>query len=410
MPPPVKADAPRLLSLDAYRGFVMLAMASNGLGFYAVYRGMVDATPGGSVDPVWQFLGLQFEHVPWVGCSFWDLIQPSFIFMVGVAMPYSHASRVAKGDSPPRLAWHVIYRSLVLIALGVFLTSAYATQPNFIFTNVLAQIGLGYAFVYLLIGRGLPLQFLALTTILVGYWLFFFLYPEPGPDFNWKAVGVDVNKIEPLTGIMAHWNKNANAASAFDQWFLNLFPTKTPFVYNGGGYTTLNFIPSMATMLLGLMAGELLRQPRSWLEKLLRLIFGGLVCLTIGMVLGGTVCPLVKRIWTPSWALYSSGWTFLMLAGFYAVIDVLGWYRWAFPLTVVGMNSIAMYIMAQGFFRNWVRDQLKIYFGPEMYKGKWFGQSWFDAQYQPIAEAIVPLFMLWLICWWMYRQRIFVRI
>src|SRR5262249_35167371 len=124
----------RLTSLDAYRGFIMLVMASAGFGFPAVAKQFPDSL-------AWKFLGYEFDHVAWLGCSFWDLIQPSFMFMVGVAMPYSFASRQAKGHGRWRNAGHVLWRSFVLIALAVFLTSNRAPQTRFLFTNVLAQIG-----------------------------------------------------------------------------------------------------------------------------------------------------------------------------------------------------------------------------------------------------------------------------
>ena len=111
--PAAKPD--RLISLDAYRGFIMLAMASGGLGFAAMAQ-----KDGFSDSPLWQALAFQFDHVPWVGCSFWDLIQPSFMFMVGVALPYSYASRKARGESERRVFAHTVLRAVVLILLGIF--------------------------------------------------------------------------------------------------------------------------------------------------------------------------------------------------------------------------------------------------------------------------------------------------
>src|SRR5947207_2255007 len=124
----------RLVSLDAYRGFIMLAMASGGLGFTEVAKHFPESK-------AWQFLGYEFGHVPWTGCAFWDLIQPSFMFMVGVALPYSYYSRRVKGQSYPRILGHTVVRSLILIALGVFLSSNGSPQTNFTFVNVLCQIG-----------------------------------------------------------------------------------------------------------------------------------------------------------------------------------------------------------------------------------------------------------------------------
>jgi predicted acyltransferase len=178
-----------------------------------------------------------------------------------------------------------------------------------------------------------------------------------------------------------------------------MFPTEKPFVYNKGGYQTLNFIPSMATMLFGLMAGELLRSSRQARSKLRLLLMGGAICLTLGFVLGLTVCPSVKRIWTPTWAIFSTGWTFYMLAAFYWIIDIGGYKRWAFPLVVVGMNSIAMYCMSQ-LMKPWVRRTLDT----------WVSKESFAGTYGIIWQSVVVLLVLWLFCLWMYRRKIFIRI
>jgi predicted acyltransferase len=446
---------PRLVSLDAYRGFIMLAMASSGLYLSRVAQRVPTDDPLQFLRPwvgsfteniysfleqlgcgkvelnyAWHFLAFHSDHVPWVGGGFWDMIQPAFMFMVGVAIPYSYASRKAKGDSEARIWFHTIWRAIILVALAIFLSSplthrftvmpaagalgpgatAAASLPSetyFIFTNVLAQIGLGYAFVFLLRGRGLWIQLAALAAVLAGSWLLFFLYPLPGPDFDYAAAGaVQTDWSQMPTWVanempawFAHWDKNANAASSFDTWFMNLFPRRAWFVYNEGGYTTLNFLPSMATMILGLMAGEMLRGPGPRSVKLLYLLVAGLACLGLGLLAGEFVCPIVKRIWTPSWAVYSSGWVLLMLAGFYAVIDVIGWKRWALPLTVVGMNSIAIYCMSQ-LMRGFLRDRFA------MHLPAW----WFGEPYGIVLQSALILLIFWLICVWMYRSRIFLRI
>jgi predicted acyltransferase len=384
----------RLASLDAYRGFIMLVMATDGLALAAAARKF----PG---DPVWHFLAHHTEHVAWVGCSFWDLIQPSFMFMVGVALPYSFASRRARGEPYGRSFFHAVWRSALLVLLGVMLYSPNkAGRTNWIFPNVLAQIGLAYPFLFLLAGRGFRVQLAALLAVLVGYTLLFGLYPLPGPGFDYASVGLAPDWPR-LTGWFAHWEKNVNAAADFDRWFLNLFPRAEPFRFNDGGYQTLNFVPSLATMILGLMAGEVLRSGRSGRAKLAILVAAGVLCLAAGLLAGEYVCPIVKRIWTPSWALYSAGWTFWMLAGFYAVMDLAGWRRWAFPLAVVGMNSIAMYLMAQRvLLKGWVESRMRIHLGPQ----------WFEGTYGPILLSASSVFLLWLICLWMYRRGIFLRI
>jgi predicted acyltransferase len=406
--PQPKPPPERLMSLDAYRGFIMLMMASHAFGFPVINRELKGS------HPLWAFLGYQFDHVPWVGCAFWDLIQPSFMFMVGVAVPYSLAARKEKGDSDGEIFFHALWRSLVLILLAVILSSPISipsdtgtvTGPttNWIFTNVLAQIGLGYIFVVLLSDRGIFVQWFAIGAILAGYTVWFMSYPAPSADHDWASVGVPAT-WEHLTGSFAHWDKNSNAAHAFDVWFLNLFPRAVPFFFNTGGYQTLNFIPSMATMLLGLMAGEMLRDDRrSRVQKWAMLMWAGLGCLIVGTIMGMTICPIVKRIWTPSWAIFSAGWTFLMLGVFYGLIDVRGYRGWAFPFVVVGMNSIGIYLMAQHTMWSWIQTNLKVHLGSSWFA---FSPSWVIG---PFLHSLASLLVLWLICFWMYRRKIFLKI
>lgn len=411
-PAPVAAAKPaagtkpaRLVSLDAYRGFIMLAMASGGFAFSTIAK-----KPEYKNSPLWQFLAYQFDHVEWTGCGFWDLIQPSFMFMVGVAIPYSYAARKAKNQSEGQIWFHTVLRAMLLVALGVFLASGSDhKQTNFLFTNVLAQIGLGYCFVYALHGICWRKQVTALVVILVGYWLFFALFPPMDADVGSLGISPAWEKEHWMTGLAAHWNKNVNAANAFDQWFLNLFPRATEFIFERGGYQTLNFVPSMATMIFGLMAGELLQSERSKQDKFVALCLAGLFCLGLGLFLDVTVCPSVKRIWTPSWAIFSSGWTFLMLAGFFGIIDIWGAQRWAFALVVVGMNSIAVYMMAQ-LLKGWTWETMRRHFGQHIFEGTFLGRSWFDPVFEPVARSVAFLVVLWLVSLWMYRQKIFVKI
>jgi predicted acyltransferase len=419
MPEPT-TDSPteRLVSLDAYRGFVMLAMASGGFAFPEVASNFPDSQ-------LWSALDRQFEHVRWQGCSFWDLIQPSFMFIVGVAMPFSYAQRAARGEPWSRQFAHALWRSVVLVALGVFLASAWEPRTNFSFVNVLSQIGLGYMFVFLLLGRSAAVQVAAVAAVLVGYWLLFATYPLPGPKFPYREVGLS-NAWPFLQGFPAHWEKNTNVAAAFDRWFLNLFPhpSDTPFRFNPEGYATLNFVPSIATMLAGVLAGELLRSRRSAVSKLQALLIVGAVCIAAGSALDGTVCPVVKKIWTPSWVIFSAGWTCWLLAAFYGVIDVVGLRRWAFPLVVVGVNSIAMYLMAQ-LIKPFIARSLQTHFGTlwtALAKSRLVDEfvvrnyeahlhpALFQGLHGPIFRSACVLFVLWLICLWMYRRKIFLKI
>lgn len=393
--PPPRTSPGRLTSLDAYRGFVMFLMMAEVLRCCRVAAAL-------PASGLWRFLCHHQSHVEWIGCSLHDLIQPSFSFMVGVALPFSIASRGARGQSPARMTGHAFWRALVLVLLGVFLRSTGSPQTYWTFEDTLTQIGLGYGALFLLGFRPVRDQWVALAVILVGYWAAFALHSVP-PDFDYAKVGVPKDWPHLMTGFAAHWNKNSNLAWAFDTWFLNLFPRQKPFEFNGGGYATLSFIPTLGTMILGLIAGGVIRSERAPGAKLQWLLLAGIIGLVSGALIGWLgICPVVKRIWTPSWTLYSGGWCFLWLAGFYLVIEIVGFKGWAFPLAVIGMNSIAAYCIAH-LFEGFILKNLKTHLGQNAFK------ICGDA-YEPFLHGAAVLLVFWLILFWMYRRKIFLRV
>jgi heparan-alpha-glucosaminide N-acetyltransferase len=386
----------RLVSLDAYRGFVMLLMMAEVLRLSRVSRALPESW-------FWGFLSHHQSHVEWIGCSLHDLIQPSFSFAVGVALPFSLAARTARGQSQKQMIIHAFTRAVILICLGVFLRSVNRPMTYFTFEDTLTQIGLGYGFLFLLGMRSMRAQWIALGVILVGYWLAFALYRLPPPDFDTTTVGVPKDWSHWMSGFAAHWNKNTNLAWRFDVWFLNLFPREKPFAFNGGGYATLSFIPTLGTMILGLIAGNVFRSKREPLSKVKWFVIAGLVGLISGWLIGRLgVCPVVKRIWTPSWVLFSGGWCFLLTAAFYTLIDVKGWKRWAFPLVVIGMNSIAAYCIAE-LLPGFITATLKTHLGQNSFKV--FGEA-----YEPLLVGGCALIVYWAALFWMYRRKIFLRV
>jgi predicted acyltransferase len=390
-----RQPAVRNVAVDAYRGFVMLLMMGEVLQFSRISQ----AFPA---SWFWRILAFNQTHAEWAGCSLHDLIQPGFSFLVGVALPYSIASRLAKGATFGKLLAHTAWRALVLIALGIFLRSMSSPQTNFTFEDTLTQIGLGYVFLFLLGFRSPRFQWTALAVILFGYWLAWALYPAPGPGFNWQAVGVPANWTHFYTGFAAHWNKNSNLGQAVDLWFLNLFPRPKPFAYNDGGYLTLSFIPTLGTMILGLIAGRWLRAaaPRIPMK---RLLLAGVIGIAAGLLLHVTgICPVVKRIWTPSWTLFSGGACFLFLAAFSWVIEVKGYKKWSYFLVVVGMNSIAAYLIAH-LFEDFIVSSFHINLGQHVFQI-------FGTAYEPLTQGVFVLFTYWLILLWMYRKKLFLKI
>jgi len=395
--PERKAEtASRLISLDAFRGLVMILMLAEQMRLPEVARAFPHSA-------VWRLIAFNTEHVEWQGCSLHDLIQPAFSFLVGAALPFSIASRKRRGERFGQMLGHALWRALLLISLGIFLRSLGSPRTYFTFEDTLTQIGLGYVFLFLL-GFSRPrTQVVTLVLILICFWGAFALYPAPSPQFDYARVGVPQNWSHNYTGFLSHWNKNSNLAWAFDVWFLNLFPREQTFVFNEGGWSTLSFIPTLGTMILGLLAGEWLKGKGSKEQKLRGLVIAGTGLLLLGLVCQWAgICPIVKRVWTSSYTLYSGGWVVLILAGFYALIEWKGWRRWAFPLVVVGMNSIAVYVMSwtmSSFFSNALNRHL----------GRAIS-AMAGPTFQPVLHGFVVIMIFWFILFWMYRRKIFLRI
>jgi predicted acyltransferase len=391
----------RLVSLDTYRGLVMLLMASEGFGLAEVAKHFPESG-------VWREFARQSDHVRWQGCTVWDLIMPAFLFIVGVAVPFSLASRRRRGQGSVRILGHAIWRSIVLVLLGILIMSEGAARTNFNFINVLAQIGLGYWVVVLLAERGWRVQLAAIGLILVGDWLWFAIYPLPSAGFDFASVGQPAKWQHP-EGLAAHWDLNTNPAAAFDRWFLNLFPRGEPFRFREGGGTTPNFVPAMATMLIGVMAGGWLRSGRGEGQIVRGLLVAGVALVIAGIALDPAIlpgvettrysmCPIIKRLWTPSYVLYSGGWVMLAAAALYWIVDVLKWRWWTRPFVVVGMNSLVMYLLA-AFLDGWMRRTLSTHVG-----------FLFSGTFGPMVESAAVLAVFWLVCWWLYRRRVFVRV
>ena len=280
------APATRITSIDAFRGFVMFLMLAEAMRLWTLHRAFPD-------EPLLGDRGLQHDARAVAG-MFAPRSDPASLLV-------SRRGRAAlldrqpprRGESFGRMLGHAVWRSAALILLGIFLRSMESPHTYWTFEDTLTQIGLGYTFLFLLgvrvaarAGRSV------FTLILVGFWGAFALYPLPGPDFDYTQVGVPANWPHLYTGFLAHFNKNSNLSWAFDVWFLNLFPREAPFRFNEGGWSTLSFIPTLATMQLGMWAGRWLQTPRSTVDKLKGLIAGGVALTLAGLVLQWLhICP-----------------------------------------------------------------------------------------------------------------------
>lgn len=393
---PILTKPPRNVAVDAYRGLVMLLMMAEVLRLSVVARAYPNSL-------FWPILAFNQTHVEWTWLGLHDLIQPSFTFLVGVALPYSIRSRQRKGETFAHSLAHTIIRSFILIALGIFLRSIGKPITYFTFEDTLTQIGLGYTFAFLLAWCKPRWQWIAFAVILFGYWLAWALYPLPPANFDYASVGVTPEwHSHLLHGFAAHWNKNANLGQAFDVWFLNLFPRTSPFLFNRGGYLTLSFIPTLGTMLLGLFAGRWLiaSAPQIPFRRLLiaatALTASGVLLHVLG------INPIVKRIWTPAWTLFSGGLCFYLLTAFLWLVDKHKQHKLAFPLVVVGMNSIAAYLIAH-LWEDFVESSLRTHLGDRVL-------NIFGTGLQPLLLGGLTLLIYWYALYWMYRRNIFLRI
>lgn len=371
-PRAASSEGGRLQSLDAFRGLIMSTLLCGGI--FQSLKGVSG----------WNVLARQNEHVEWAGCTYWDLIQPSFTFMVGVAMPFAYARREALGDTWTQRLGHALLRAFNLMLIGILLDHFGAEKIQIGFIRVLQQIAISYCLAFFFVGRGLRAPAVAAAVLLVGYQLLWMHNPWNGAGGPW-AMG------------------NENIGGAFDRWLLGR--------NYSGFYVGMNAIPATATMLFGVMAGVLVQRTVAGgtegavdrgaaRRKACAVLLGaGLAGIAAGLA-SSPWFPLIKRIWTPSFAIYAGGWTTLMLLAFYWSIEVMGWRRWSFPLVVVGTNSIAAYVLGNA-FGGWFRGASNAWIG-------WLkaplGEAWW-----PVAQRGLFALAAWGVLYWLWRRKIFFK-
>jgi predicted acyltransferase len=366
---PVPAAPERLGSLDAFRGFVMLWI----IGGEGLMVGLAALGHNRVIDTV----VYELSHSPWQGLRFYDCIWPSFMLMVGVSVPLSFAKRSLTQTYQQQLA-HAAKRAIVLFLLGSVRESISLGSPYLIeLSSALQPIAIAYFVAVLVVRKSWRFQALLGAGILAGYALVLALIRAPGISAG--SYGFNHNLV--------HWVDIALLGQAhWDRW---------PYAQEGWG-TVLSMIPTISTTLLGLLIGELLMSTRSKQIKA-KFIGGiGLGCLAIGY---GTslVVPVVMKMWTASYGLMSAGWACLMLLFFYWLIDIRGYRKWAFPLTVIGMNAIFIYMFTSIIHLDPIVDV--------------FTQG--IVRVLPNAELlfqqVTVLAVEWFILFWMYKRNIFLR-
>jgi len=355
--PEGRTEPKRYTSLDAYRGFIMLILASEGFGFAALRD-----------NPTWGGVARWFDHVPWEGGVFWDMIQPAFMFMVGLAMPFALARRKELGAAERDNFRHVLFRSLRLVILSqiIIWVGAGTIKPQLI--NVLSQIAFTYAITYLLQKLSGKYQVVAGAVLLAGWTALFFAFPGPdGPFSHRNHIGLVVDRA------IFHYDYDP-------------------------AYSTLNFIPSTVWTLSGAWVGHLLMQSKAHVDNLKKLAAGMVLCFVAAFALRPWI-PFIKQLCTASFILYSMGWVLLMLIGFYVIIEVLGYRKWSFPFLVVGMNSIFIYFVSEVLHR-WLDRAVGVFT---------FHYSFIGAL-APVAQATTVLLAIWYLCYWLYKRRIFLKL
>ncbi len=358
VPPPAPPGPGRLVSLDAYRGFIMLLLISHGFGFAALRH-----------YPGWEWLAAQVEHAAWTGVTFWDLIQPAFTFMVGAAMPFAFTRRRQQGASQAQLFRHVAWRAFALILISNIMSNfGGKPRPVLQLINVLCQIAFGYLLCSLILQLRFRWQIAAGALLLGGHWALFAAFPGPDGPFS-------------MTG---------NIGQVIDRALLG-------YTYPGY-YTTINFLGNAVTILFGCWAGLLILSPRTHGQKLKTLLGSAAAAFAIGLALE-PFNPMVKRLWTASFTFFSAGWVILMLAAFYWVIEVRQLRKWAFPFVVLGMNSIFIYCFSQ-MLHGWLNRGL----------GVFTGNFWYLGHLGAIPQQLTVLAAMWYLCFWLYQRKIFFKV
>lgn len=357
----------RLLSLDFFRGLTMLLLIAEFTRFFSY---LVDPQFAGSILYA---VGEQFHHHPWNGLRFWDLIQPFFMFIVGVALPFSFRNRTLRGSSYSHIRNHAIVRAFLLLILGWALYCIDAGRIVWRFQNVLAQLAVTYIIAFFLMRHSFRTQLIFSISILVVSECLYRLFPVVGfnqpfvPDQNFGAY-IDLHFFGELSG--GHW-------------------------------VSFAAIPTTAHTIWGVLMGQLLLSSRKEKAKIKIMIISGLIGLIAGYSLN-LITPIIKRIATTSFVLASGGWAILALAFSYWLIDMKKKRKCALFFAVVGMNPLFIYLFAHIGGAELVLNIIKP-FSMGVF-------NWIGILTAKIITSLAAWFLLWSICFWMYKKQLFIKL
>jgi heparan-alpha-glucosaminide N-acetyltransferase len=354
---PAGPAARRYLSLDAMRGFVMIWLVSDGFGWGPLAK-----------DPRYGGFARQFRHVPWDGFVAWELVMPSFMFMMGVALPFALARRRERGIPFGKDLRHTLRRVLTLIALGQFLTTLHRGRYAYEPFETLTQLGLSYLCAYLVYQMPFRWQAVSAAALMLVNWGVYQLFPgSEGP-------------YSPKDNIMVSIDR---AVFGLD---------------HAGSWAAFNFLGSGVTVLLGAWAGTLLAREGPPLLKI-RTLAGAMGLSFAAALLLAPFNPILHKAWTATFTFLHIGCILACLSVFVWLFDHRGYVKPAFPLLVVGANSIFMYMLSQ-VLRPWISKSLGIF----------TGQFRFVGALAPVAQSLAVFLVMWCVCWWLYRRKIFFKV
>lgn len=347
----------RDLALDAYRGFIMLLLVSDGFGFSQLPN-----------RPAYQAIARQFEHRPWGGAVFYDMIMPAFLFMVGVAMTYSLGRRMEEGADRTKLFHHLLKRAGILTVTSWIIISVETNHLHLQAHNVLIQVAATSLVCFFVMQLPFWYQVAAAALLLVFHSSLYMLFP--GPDGAFQQV--------------------TNFGARLDRAIMGHNYRMAPCV-------NLNTIPEVVNVMFGVWIGKFLRSSRSLSEKFKWMAVAMLVAFATGLALSPIV-PINKWLWTASYALYTSGWSILGLIAFYVLVEIFKIRRPMFFLVVMGMNSLFVYCVGE-ILHGWLDQSV----------GVLTGKFHFIGELAPVAQACAVLIVIWYMSYWLYRRNIFIR-
>lgn len=361
----------RLISIDALRGFAMFLILAYDIGGAPVLQTFIKLFGSNFADAA----AVQLEYHFTEGLRLSFVAMPMFLFVVGLVIPISLNSRLLQKNKK-EIYFHIIRRALILFLLGLIagghlLSLRFAEMP--LYNNVLEYISIGYVICALLVlNTTVRLQCIITIALLLIYWALFLLIPVPG----WNG---------PI------YSGEMNLAIYIDNIVLGPF-------HHPGSWQVLATVNFISNMLLGVLLGQLIFSSRKKENKVKLLFISGLVMIISGY-LWGLIFPVIRSLWTSSFVLITCGISTMLLAVFYLIIDIRGHSRWAFFFVVFGVNSIAIYMIAHLFDFSLIGN---IFVGGL--------SSLFSPDVRDFIQAVAAMTVMWLIMYWMYRKKTFIKI